>query len=282
MNETSNFKATPLSDEALRTRAPSIFASGPMMGVSQKYTFVPTSEILTGLRDLNWVPVEVEEQRIRQEARRGFQKHLIRLRLESQMATLDEWNVELVVVNSHDAGCAYQLHAGIYRRICSNGLVISSESFNAIRFRHSGCLTGEVVQASLRLVEAMPKIGERIARFRERILEPQESLTLAEQALLLRYPTVDESPIAPETLLQAHRPEDEGADLWLTMNRLQESLLRGGLSDDRRDRRGKLRSVRPLRGIDSKVSVNKGLWSLAERLADGRPLRTAENVTVTA
>ena len=103
MNETSNFKATPLSDEALRTRAPSIFASGPMMGVSQKYTFVPTSEILTGLRDLNWVPVEVEEQRIRQEARRGFQKHLIRLRLESQMATLDEWNVELVVVNSHDA-----------------------------------------------------------------------------------------------------------------------------------------------------------------------------------
>ncbi|HOC01481.1 MAG TPA: DUF932 domain-containing protein [Verrucomicrobiota bacterium] len=64
---------------------------------------MPTSEILTGLRDLNWVPVEVEEQRIRQEARRGFQKHLIRLRLESQMATLDEWNVELVVVNSHDA-----------------------------------------------------------------------------------------------------------------------------------------------------------------------------------
>jgi len=282
MNETSNFKATPLSDEALRTRAPSIFASGPMIGVSQKYTFVPTSEILTGLRDLNWVPVEVEEQRIRQEARRGFQKHLIRLRLESQMATLDEWNVELVVVNSHDAGCAYQLHAGIYRRICSNGLVISSESFNAIRFRHSGCLTGEVVQASLRLVEAMPKIGERIARFRERILEPCESLTLAEQALLLRYPTVDESPIAPETLLQAHRPEDEGNDLWLTMNRCQEGLLRGGLSDSHRDRRGKLRSVRPLRGIDSKVSVNKGLWSLAERLADGRPLRTAENVTVTA
>ncbi len=241
-----------------------------------------TAEILTGLRDLNWVPVEVEEQRIRRESRLGFQKHLIRLRLAEQMESLDEWNVELVVVNSHDAGCAYQLHAGIYRRICSNGLVISSESFSAIRFRHSGCLTGEVVQASLRLVEAMPKIGERIARFRERILEPRESLTLARQALLLRYPTVDESPIAPETLLQARRPQDEGDDLWLTMNRCQEGLLRGGLSDGHRDRRGKLRSVRPLRGIDSKVSVNKGLWSLAERLADGRPLTTAENVTVTA
>ena len=282
MNQTSNFKATALSDETLRTRAPSIYASGPMMGVSNRYAFVPTAEILTGLRDLHWVPVEVEEQRIRQEARRGFQKHLIRLRLEAQMETLDEWNVELVVVNSHDAGCAYQLHAGIYRRICSNGLVIGGESFTAIRFRHSGCLTGEVVQASLRLVEAMPRIGERIARFRERILEPRESLALAEAALLLRYPTVAESPISPETLLQARRPEDEGDNLWLAVNRCQEGLLRGGLSDSHRDRRGKLRSVRPLRGIDSKVTVNKGLWSLAERLANGEPLVLPEDVTITA
>ena len=282
MFDTSNFKGIALNDETLRSRAPSIFAAGPMAGVSQKYAFVPTAEILGGLRDLNWVPVEVEEQRIRQEARRGFQKHLIRLRLQTQMQTLDEWNVELVVVNSHDAGCAYQLHAGIYRRICSNGLVIGGESFEAIRFRHSGCLTGEVVQASLRLVEAMPRIGERIARFRERLLEPRESLTLARQALRLRYPTVEESPISPETLLQARRPEDEGNNLWVVMNTCQEGLLRGGLSDDHRDRRGKLRSVRALRGIDSKVTVNKGLWSLAERLANGEPLEAGAEQTMEA
>ena len=282
MFDTSNFKGIALNDETLRSKAPSIFAAGPMVGVSQKYAFVPTAEILGGLRDLNWVPVEVEEQRIRQEARRGFQKHLIRLRLEAQMQTLDEWNVELVVVNSHDAGCAYQLHAGIYRRICSNGLVVQSDVFPPIRFRHSGCLTGEVVQASLRLVEAMPRIGKRIARFRERLLEPRESLALARQALLLRYPTVEESPICPETLLQARRPEDEGDNLWLAVNRLQEGLIRGGLSDNHRDRRGKLRSVRALRGIDSKVTVNQGLWSLAERLAKGEPLASSESVTATA
>jgi len=57
-----------------------------------------------------------------------------------------------------------------------------------------------------------------------------------------------------ETLLKALRPEDEGTDLWTTMNRLQENLVQGGLSDFHRDRRGRLRSVRALRGIDSKVS----------------------------
>jgi hypothetical protein len=96
-----------------------------MAGVSGRYTFVPTARIISGLRELDWVPVAVEEQRIRTEARRGFQKHLLRFRRAEQMETLAEWNVELVLVNSHDAGCAYQLHTGIYRRICSNGLVLS-------------------------------------------------------------------------------------------------------------------------------------------------------------
>src|SRR5204862_239700 len=87
--------------------------------------------------------------------RRGFQKHLLRFRLATQMETLDEWNVELVLVNSHDAGCAYQLHAGIYRRICANGLVLSEGGFSAIRFRHAGLEPEEVVNASLRLIATL-------------------------------------------------------------------------------------------------------------------------------
>jgi hypothetical protein len=279
---TTNFKAQALNDETLRRQAPSIFAPGPMAGVSRRYTFVPTARILSGLQEHDWVPVSVEEQRIRVEARRGFQKHLIRFRRAEQMETLDEWNVELVLVNSHDAGCAYQLHAGIFRRICSNGLVLSDGHFEAIRFRHSGLEPEEVVQASFRLIDFMPRVGELVGRFRTRVLEAQESRVLAEQAILLRYPSVDLAPIDADTLLQARRPEDEGVDLWSTTNRLQENLIRGGVSDSRRDRRGKLRSVRALRGIDSKVTVNKGLWGLAERLANGEPLAAAESVTVTA
>ncbi|MHC1767491.1 MAG: DUF932 domain-containing protein [Verrucomicrobiia bacterium] len=125
LHDTSNFKASALTEATLRRQAPSIYALGPMAGVSPRYTFVPTARIVDGLGEHGWVPVTVEEQRIRNEARRGFQKHLIRFRLAVQMETLDEWNVELVLLNSHDKACAYQLHAGIYRRICSNGLVMS-------------------------------------------------------------------------------------------------------------------------------------------------------------
>jgi hypothetical protein len=266
LNDTSNFKAVALNEDTLRARAPSIFAAGPMRGVTDRYTFVPTARILTGLRELQWLPVDVEEQRIRTETRRGFQKHLVRLRLAGQMETLDEWNVELVLVNSHDAGCAYQLHAGLYRRICSNGLVLSQGSFEAIRFRHTGLEPDEVVQASLRLIEFVPRIGELVQRFQNRALDARESLGFAQQALLLRYPSVEEAPVDPDTLLKARRPEDEGTDLWRVLNRTSENLLRGGISDSHRDRRGRLRSVRAIRGIDSKVTLNKGIWGLAERM----------------
>ena len=137
------------------------------------------------------------------------------------------------------------------------------------------------MQASLRLLDFAPRAGELINRFRSRPLEVRESLDLARHALLLRYDSVESAPVDPETLLKARRPEDEGTDLWKSVNRLAENLERGGVSDFHRDKRGKLRSVRALRGIDSKVSLNKRLWGLAERLADGQPLDTSPPVTLT-
>jgi hypothetical protein len=279
---TTNFKALALDDDTLRRQAPSIFAPGPMAGVSPRYTFVPTARIISGLRAHDWVPVAVEEQRIRNEARRGFQKHLLRFRWAEQMETLDEWNVELVLLNSHDTGCAYQLHAGIYRRVCSNGLVISEAGFQTLRFRHAGLDPEEVVQASYRLFEFLPRVGELVGRFQARRLAPREALALAEQALVLRYGSLAQAPVGAEALLTPRRPEDVGDDLWTALNKAQEQLTRGGLSDGHRDRNGRLRTVRALRGIDSKVQLNQALWSLAERIAHGDTLPPAESVALTA
>ena len=80
----------------------------------------------------------------------------------------------------------------------------------------------------------------------------------------------------------ARRPQDEGVDLWNTMNRVQQNLIRGGVSDDRRDRCGRLRSVRALRGIDSKVTVNKELWGLAERFAKRELPAAPDGLALTA
>ena len=267
---TTNFRSQALSDAELHLEARSIFATGPINGLSHRYKFVPTTEIVAGLREKNWLPVHVEQQRVRLESRFGFQKHLIRFRRAEQMQTLDEWNEELVLTNSHNAACAYILQVGIYRRLCSNGLVVSTGSFEPIRFRHAGLKAEDVVQASYRIPEFVPKVGALIERFRNCRLNASEALTFAEQGLLLRYETLEQSPVEAHTLATPRRAEDQPNDLWTSLNRVGEHLLRGGLSDSRRDRRGRLRTIRALRGIDSQVSLNMRLWNLAEATAAHR------------
>ena len=110
----SFIRARPgLSDDALRRSAPSVFAVAPQPGVSERYAFVPTAQILTRLREVGWVPVSAFEQHIRLDERRGFQKHLLRPQRADVVPARGEYTTELVLVNSHDRSSAYQLHAGL-------------------------------------------------------------------------------------------------------------------------------------------------------------------------
>jgi len=100
-----------ISDDEMRRFAPSVFASQPIEGVSEKYSLLPTSSILNGMRGNGWVPVRAQEQSIRTEARRGFQKHVVRF---ARLQHLQSWEKnqirpEVVLVNSHDKSSAYQL-----------------------------------------------------------------------------------------------------------------------------------------------------------------------------
>jgi hypothetical protein len=115
----------------------------------------------------------------------------------------------------------------------------------------------------------VPKLGALIERFRNHTMSESNMLAFAQKALLLRYPSLETSPIEAATLLSPRRPEDQANNLWLAFNIVQENLIRGGVSDNRYDRAKRLRTVRLLRGIDSKVNINKGLWALAEQATNG-------------
>lgn len=263
----------PLTDDDLRRHAPVIFEGGNSERCSGRYVHVGTDRIIGGLREAGWLPVAAEEQRTRSEDRLGYQKHMVSFRRAEQMQTLDEWNIELVLINSHDGGCAYTLHAGIYRRICSNGLVVSDGGFEALRFRHAGLDPDEVVTGSLGLVDGIPALNEKIDGFKGKTTTPAEQQELARRGLELRYDD-GPAPITVDQVLTPRRMADGGSDLWSVFNRVQENLIKGGQRGgyERNDgERGVLRRVRskPLRGIDSRVDLNKGLWSIAEGVLAG-------------
>ncbi len=146
-----------ISDDEMRRFAPSVFASQPIEGVSDRYSFLPTSSILNGMRENGWVPVRAQEQSIRTEARRGFQKHIVRFARLQHLQTLEKNQVrpEVVLVSSHDKSSAYQLHCGLFRLVCTNGMVVSDGTFQRISIKHSGFNPDSVIEASFKVLTAV-------------------------------------------------------------------------------------------------------------------------------
>jgi hypothetical protein len=135
INAPSSIHQRPgLSDDALRRFAPSVFAASPLPGVSERYAFVPTAQIVSRLRGAGWIPVTAFEQRVRLDERRGFQKHLLRFQRADMVPARGEYTPELVLVNSHDRSSAYQLHAGLFRFVCGNGMIVADTTFERVTY----------------------------------------------------------------------------------------------------------------------------------------------------
>jgi hypothetical protein len=239
-----------------------------MPGVSENYSFLPTIHAVDGLRNAGWQPVWVSEQTVRLESRKGFQKHMIRFQRADIIGSAAEFCPEVCLVNSHDRSSAYQLHAGIFRMICGNGLIVADTTFERVSIRHTGFQPSLVVDASLKVLDSLPQLTDAVESFRARRLTPAESKAFAEGAILLRYDDLQVAPVSPDKLLEARRTEDSGSDLWTTFNRVQENLIRGGLKDyTRRKTDGKRHPrTRAVAGLDENVRLNKALWHLAEAL----------------
>ena len=262
-----------ISDEELRRVVPSIFASQPIEGVSDRYSFFPTSSILQGMRENGWVPVRAEEQSVRTEARRGFQKHLIRFARTEHLQIWEKNQVrpEVVLLNSHDKSSAYQLHCGLFRLVCLNGMVVADATFERISIKHSGFNPDSVIEASFKVLGAVPDIMNKVQLFQDRILTDAERLALATGAATYRWEDLAKAPINPSMLLNPRRYGDEAKDLWTTFNTVQENIIRGGQRDYSRRRPDgrRMPKSRAINGIDEDMKLNKALWQMAEVLRTG-------------
>ena len=104
---------SPLSDDQIRRVAPSIFAEGKHESRSERYSYIPTSDVLDGLRKEGFQPFMACQTRVRADDKRAHTKHMVRLRHADQI-TGREAN-EIILLNSHDGSSSYQMLAGMFR-----------------------------------------------------------------------------------------------------------------------------------------------------------------------
>jgi len=257
------------------------------LGLSDHYSFVPTMNVINDLRELGYEVTDAVQVKARKKSTNGYQKHMITLEhpkykidqvkeveladgtTETQILPPNEYP-QILLTNSHDGGNAFTLSAGIFRLVCSNGLVIKTEDYGSARLVHKGYSFEAVQELVKQFEETMGEVLTRITAMKKVELTKAQQIEFAKQAALLRFKSksYNEDNIADvvdiDDLLNVDRKEDAGNGLYEVFNRVQESLINGkyhylGTKD-------KSRKARPIKNFKQSIEVNSKLSKLAFEL----------------
>ena len=253
-------KHTSLSQDELRKLVPSAFATTQSKKVSNKYTFISTATVLDDMGKLGWEPFNASQRKSRKTQDSMFTKHMIRLR-NGDVGKIGDSIPEVVLTNSHDGRNAFTLHAGLFRLVCSNGLVIADTTFEQVKIKHQWYNFDEIRKIMDGMLEVVPKVITQVQNLNLISLTDEQQIDFASKSLLTRYPKGNEN-LNVEDLLSPVRQGDRGNELWKIFNVVQEKLVKGGLVFN--NKKEKMQKLRPITNIDRRIDVNKKLWKLTE------------------
>jgi len=269
-----------LSLEHLQRITPSIFTTDSAAGTSDKYKHISTIEVVKGLMSEGFMPVKATQCRTRKIDKAPFTKHMLRFRHVSSVPTVGGLFPELVLVNSHDGLSSYRLMAGLYRLVCSNGLV-AGNSFKEVRIRHQGDVVGNVIEGTYEVMKEGARLLEHAEVMGSVQLSQPEKIIFAETVHQLRFDgdkSLAKEAVKPEQFLRPRRfQEVDKNDLFTVFSVVQENTIKGGLRGWTRDKQGYAKRVttREIKSIDQRNTLNRELWTMAEKMMELQKARAS-------
>ena len=245
----------------MKTLPASALATAAAPNVSERYQFISSNEIIQRFADEGWV---VENATVAAPRKRDplFAKHMIDFR-HPDFEPVQGAVPRIILVNSHDGSSSARVLAGVFRFVCSNGLVVGT-TIGKETVRHTGDAAADLIHRMQQLARNTSKLYSQIDTWSKKDLSKAQSYEMARFAAQLRWG--DAQRFTPEDLLQVRRADDDRGDLWTTFNRLQENTVRGGIEGFSRS--GRAATSRPLSDISRSVEYNAQLWQLAEEVAE--------------
>lgn len=252
-----------LTDTGIVQMANSVGQTSPHEKMSDRYTYVSTMDVIHDMRKLGWLPVDAKQVNSKVEA--GFQKHMVSFEHpDIKIVNNDDAiNPRLLLINSHNGKSSFELQAGLFRLVCSNGLVIADQMFSKTRIRHMGYTYQELSDSVSQSVETLPETINNINWMQDRIMTKGEMGDFAEKALTIRFG--EEHPMLADIdlseLLEVRRKEDNGNDLWKVFNRVQENVIHGNFHHPSVNKKGIVvsRKARSIKQFNEDIRINKEL-----------------------
>ena len=257
---------------------------------SGRYGFINTMDAMQILGDYGFRPTQATQRPSRKASHQPFAMHAISFSHDSDLGQSNkDSRPEIILYNSHDGKSALKLFSGVFRFICSNGIVAGNGFQSKMRHSHT---TANGFESMLKDTAAnLPRMMQRVSALQETTVDHESVVDFAYNAAALRWeqmPLDMQGDFMPSEfakpgayfnkktvreLFQANRFEDQGLTAWLVFNRIQENIMRGGPSivslTNRAKETGqgwKLRKSKAITSLPKTIDVNRKLWDLADAL----------------
>ena len=257
-----------LSEAQLRKLVPAAYATHAAKSTSEQYQFVSTAELINRLGKEGFVPVRAVQNNARSEEGNSTTRHMIRFRRSDAPRIVGEVFPEVMIINGHNGAVKFQMCGGLYRMVCSNGLVVSvpGQSTRATT-RHIGDTLAIVEDAFKMSVATANLASDRVAAMMDAKLSAEDTQRFARLAASMAFGETHSLAKEPAPLLVPRRAEDDKQDLWHVLNRIQENTMRGGVPYVSAG--GRAVHTKGITRVKRDIGFNMALWDLAEDFLRG-------------
>ncbi len=245
-----------------------IHAKEAHSSTTDTYGFVSTESVLATFAAAGWAPVSQQVVKVRKADRQGYQRHLVRLENPEfpempGLRGLDHCRPQLVLLNSHDKGSSMRLSWGMFRLVCTNGLVVG-KTVGEVRMSHTSKVNERLASAIDSMLGNFPKMVEQVSALRSKELSAAATAQLIKTVYDARLDGVKNLREIEYRLPRVKRHGDIGNDAFTVFNRVQETVIQGGIrylydrSVAGRDDRKRLSSgtTRKVSAIEESVRLN--------------------------
>ena len=239
----------PMTNEQVKSVCPYAFAEDPTNpAVSGKYVHANTATVISDMEKLGWYPVEAKQCRQKKGSKGIRSFHMVVMEsndVKTNILGADgnvEAKVRIIIQNSHDGFNSFRFMMGVYRFVCSNGMVVADAQFADFSIRHINYSFDELRGIVAKVMESVPATIDKMNAMNTTILTDDQTV---------------------EDLLTPVRTEDEGDSLWNVFNVLQEKMIKGSFMAPGKN--GKNRKQRPITSIKKDLDYNERLWAVAEQ-----------------
>lgn len=266
-----------LSNDDIKRMCPMALHTAPTNpNVSGRYVQANTMTVIEDLAKLGWYPVQAKQCRPKKNSSGIHSFHIVAFQnpdvrimktLENGEKVVDAYP-RIILTNSHDGFNSFKFMVGLFRVVCSNGLVVCSQEFANISIRHINYDFEELRKIVATTIEQVPNIVAKMNTMRTITLNDEQKTAIATEVIKIRQDVAPEEQIEVDTetiedILTPIREEDNSNDLWTIFNICQEKLIKGGFQ--RKSRNNKMRRQRPITSIKKDIDYNQRLWETAEQ-----------------